>query len=165
MSVYVSKRRASQVSFTGQVVTWNIVPLNCYWRALRMIILHYVEQGAWELQHCVNIWSRNRYQLQGPCQAHNACEESDRIGVPAIIRHTVRGEAGTSIYLSAPCWSQSQLASPYAKYRPPRVSRWFERAGLLSWAGVIFWWGRLSYDVVSDWLYNTGWYQHVSYAS
>lgn len=133
MPVYVSKRRASQVSFKGQVVTWNIVPLNCYWFALRMIILHYAEQGTWELQHCVDIWSRNRYQLQGPCQAHNACEESDRIGVPTIIRHTVRGDVGTSIYLSAPRWSQSQLASPYAKYRPPTVVEmiWKSRAVIL----------------------------------
>jgi hypothetical protein len=165
MPVYVSKRRASQASFKGEEVTWNTVPLNCYWHSLRMIILHYAEQGAWELQPCVNIWSRKRYQLQGPCQAHNACEESDRIGVPTIIRHTVRGETRTSIYLSAPCWSQSQLASPYAKHRRPLVSIWFERAGLLSWAGIIFWWERLSYDVVSDWLYNTGWYHRVSYAS
>jgi hypothetical protein len=116
----LKKEGVLSVSLQRKGVTWNTVHFNCYCRALRTVMLHYVEHSTRELLHCTalrvgtdNSWRGNaKHTLP-------VCEESDRIGLPSS-HHPSRlsaEELGCLYLCLNHAMSQSQHACPYANYQ------------------------------------------------
>jgi hypothetical protein len=104
------------VSLQQHVVTWIAVALTRYERPC------YIMSSMALESYCT---TRNRYQLEGPRQAHTECEESDRIGVHRTIRHgcpqrswdlNLSARATLRVNHSTPHTTQPPSCH-YAKYR------------------------------------------------